>query len=54
MSSDKDQKTVKSFKTKGVCEDYEPATKVIYPKQITKKVNSAGSRRFQMVITDYG
>ena len=54
ISSDKDQQTAKSYKTKGVCEDYEPATKVIDPKQITKKVNSSGCRRFEMVITDYG
>ena len=53
-ASDKDQKNAKPFKTKVVCEDSEPATKVIGPKQITKKVNSAGCRRFQMVITDYG
>ena len=52
VASDKDQKNAKSFKTKVVCEDPEPATKVIAP--ITKKVNSAGCRRFQMVITDYG
>ena len=53
-ASDKDQKNAKPFKTKVVCEDSEPATKVIDPKKITKKVNSAGCRRFQMVITDYG
>ena len=53
-ASDKDQKNAKPFKTKVVCEDSEPATKVIGPQQITKKVNSAGCRRFQMVITDYG
>ena len=53
-ASDKDQKNAKPFKTKVVCEDSEPATKVIDPKQITKKVNSTGCRRFRMVITDYG
>ena len=51
VSSDKDQKNAKSFKTKGACEDSEPARKVIDP--ITKKVNSDGCSRFQMVITDY-
>ena len=35
-ASDKDQKNAKPFKTKVVCEDSEPATKVIDPKQITK------------------
>ena len=54
VSSDKDQKNAKPFKTKVLCEDSEPATKVIDPKQITKKVNSTGCRRFRMVITDYG
>ena len=54
VASDKDQKNAKSFKTKVVCEDSEPDTKVIDPKKITTKVNSAGCRRFQMVITDYG
>ena len=54
VSSDKDQKNAQPFKTKVVCENSEPATKAIDPKQITKKVNSAGCRRFQMVITDYG
>ena len=54
VSSDKDQKNAKPFKTKVLCEDSEPATKVIDPKQITKTVNSTGCRRFRMVITDYG
>ena len=52
VSNDKDHKNAKSFKTKEACEDSEPATKVIDPKQITKKVNSDGCSRFQMVITD--
>ena len=54
VSSDKDAKNTKLFKTKVVCEYSEPVTKVIDPMQITKKVNSSGCRRFEMVITDYG
>ena len=54
VSNVKDHKNAKSFKTKGPCEDSEPARKVIDPKQITKRVNSDGCSRFQMVITDYG